>query len=210
MNEVTLRNRFNHDPRTLTLRMMEAVIHRASQTIVDVFCLWNDKTHTWESDAPTLLRLENGDVCILPMDNTHIALSFDTVDVSEFYRDPLKPEAILSWRPLHVCSYTKGRRVASFTFGTSERGVLTALEAHLNDGGHLTIGAQGCNFSKASRRARSGDAEQFVSIDKKPEKIDTSYKRIAPRNTTRKKEFSANYARRSTAVEQTPLMALSA
>lgn len=154
MNHSTLRNRWNSDPRQLTLRMMEAAIYRASQNVVDVYCLWNSKTRTWERHAPTLLKLSEGDICIYPMDERHVALSFDAVNTEEAYKNPHDDETPFVWKSLSACSYTKGRRVSSFMFGTSEKGLLTALEAHFNDGGHLTIDAQGCNFSEASRRSK--------------------------------------------------------
>lgn len=168
MNQTALRRRWTSDPRQLTLRMMEAAIHRASQNVIDVFCLWNNKTHAWERHAPTLLRLAQGDVCIYPMDERHIALSFDTINIEEAYKNPHDDETPFVWKSLCACSYTKGRRVSSFTFGTSEKGLLTALEAHFNDGGHLTIDAQGCNFSEVSRRSKLAPIANLSFETKKP------------------------------------------
>lgn len=165
MNYTALRNRWNSNPRQLTLRMMEAAIHRASQNVIDVYCLWNSKTRTWERHAPTLLRLAQGDVCIYPMDERHIALSFDPVNIEEPYKNAQDSETPFVWRSLRACSYTKGRRISSFTFGTSEKGLLTAIEAHFNDGGHLTIDALGCNYGQASRRAKLAPIEKIAIWD---------------------------------------------
>lgn len=168
MNQTTLRRRWTSNPRQLTLRMMEAAIHRASQNVIDVYCLWNTKTHTWERHAPTLLRLTQGDVCIYPMDERHIALSFDSVPTEEPYKNPQDDETPFVWKSLCACSYTQGRRVSSFTFGTSEKGLLTALEAHLNDGGYLTIDAQGCTMRQASRRAKLAPIADLTIETEKP------------------------------------------
>lgn len=171
MNQSALRNRWNSDPRQLTLRMMEAAIYRASQNVIDVFCLWNSKTNTWERHAPTLLKLTHGDICIYPMDERHIALSFDAVNTEEPYKNPQDTQTPFVWKSLKACSYTKGRRISSFTFGTSEKGLLTALEAHFNDGGHLTIDALGCNFCPVSRRAKCSPKEAFLPWEKSSSKV---------------------------------------
>ncbi len=148
----TLEKRWKHDARSLTLRVMEATIHRASQNIEDVLTLWDEDRVRWVEKAPFLLRMTKGDIVVCPMDDMHVAASFKHLDDALPFGAAGTAGSRLTWRSFGPCSYAVGRRVSSFAFGTSEAGLLTVIEARFEDGGRLALGAQGCGYAQARRR----------------------------------------------------------
>ena len=148
-----LQDRFAWDPIQLTLEGMSKAIRCAGVCIADVLSLYNPEDNTWLTGSPTILRLENQDIALFAVDGQHVALFFGTLNTET----PLTPkdanQPSFIWKSFTPAQYAIGRHVSSFSFGTSEKGLLTALEARFDDGGRITLCATGCTSTRAERRA---------------------------------------------------------
>ena len=148
-----LQDRFAWDPIQLTLEGMRKAIRCAGVRICDILSLYNPEDNTWLTQSPTILRLENQDIAVFTLDGQHVALFFGALntEIPLIPRNTNQPAFV--WKTFTPASYAIGRHISSFSFGTSEKGLLTALEARFDDGGRITLGAGGCTSERAQRRS---------------------------------------------------------
>lgn len=148
-----LQDRFVWDPIQLTLEGMRKAIRCAGVRITDILSLYNPEDNTWLVQSPTILRLENQDIALFALDGQHVALFFGTLntEIPLIPRNANQPTFV--WKTFPPAHYAIGRHISSFSFGTSEKGLLTALEARFDDGGRITLGAGGYTSERAKRRS---------------------------------------------------------
>ena len=84
--------------------------------VADVLTLWDEHARAWLPGAPTILRLESGDLAAFVMREPCIALHSG-----------------------RLCSYAIGRTVADLVLVTGRGGLLEDVEVVLDDGGRLFL-----------------------------------------------------------------------
>ena len=150
-----LKSSWKFDSRACSLRSMQKVIDAASQNIVAVK----------HGKGSMLVALERCAIVLTPVDGMHVAAAVlsnsqlqgaihpgtSNADASQTEGEEPSGSAD-ELQPLPFCDFAAGRRVSSFAFGTDAEGLLTCIEARFNDGGRLTLGAQGPQVQPASRR----------------------------------------------------------
>lgn len=109
----------------------------AGSYVADVLTLWDESARAWLPGAPTILRLETCDLAAFTMRAPHIALFFGSID-TEASAAAFGPG--MRWSSFRPCSYAIGRTVAGIEFSSDENGLLTGMEAVLDDGGRLALG----------------------------------------------------------------------
>lgn len=101
--------------------------------VADVVTLWNERERSWLPNAPTILRLESGDLAAFAMREPCIALYSGRIATDA-------PVAGLRWESFRPCSYAIGRTVADLVLVTGRGGLLEDVEVVLDDGGRLFLG----------------------------------------------------------------------
>lgn len=154
-----LKSSWKFDNRACSLRSMQKVIDAASQNIVAVKCASSET-----GSSSMLVMLERNAIVLTPVDDVHVAATvLSAAQLQEAAPQSSEKDADAEaadrenddrndLRPLPFCDFATGRRVSSFAFGTDAEGLLTCIEARFNDGGRLTLGAQGPQVQPASRR----------------------------------------------------------
>lgn len=165
---VLLQGSWKFDKRACTLRSMQKAIDAASQNIVAVEGVWDNRSGSWSEASPVAVVMEKCTVVLAPVDDFHLAATVmegtvsprtaSTVAATDAASGPSaegetrqdRPDLCL--RPLPFCQFATGLHVSSFAFGTCTEGLLTCVEARFSDGGRLTLGAKGPQLQRASRR----------------------------------------------------------
>lgn len=101
--------------------------------VADVVTLWNERERSWLPNAPTILRLESGDLAAFAMREPCIALYSGCIATDA-------PVTGLRWESFRPCSYAIGRTVADLVLVTGRGGLLEDVEVVLDDGGRLLLG----------------------------------------------------------------------
>lgn len=132
-----LYHRWFDDARGLTAESAQRAQRLTGSYVADVLTLWDTEARAWLPDAPMVLRLETCDLAVFTMRAPHIALFQGCLD-TECSAAAFGPT--LRWESFRPCSYAIGRTVADLVLSMDEQGLLTGLEAVLDDGGRIILG----------------------------------------------------------------------
>ena len=103
--------------------------------VADVVTLWNERERSWLPNAPTILRLESGDLAAFAMREPCIALYSGCIATDA-------PVTGLRWESFRPCSYAIGRTVIDIELETDEKGLLVGAQVALDDGGRIALGGR--------------------------------------------------------------------